>query len=243
MSGRTDDDFAHERTALDAAHQQNETQRDSFIALAHTALFAASISFVGSVAPLRTAIWRPVLVTGWTFSVVGLLALTFSFGAARREIDRRRAALNDETPPAPSRVLGLLHTVATWSFPLSLLCLFSFVTSNVVSADEPSPKPPAATQSAVTAVAPQRGCQPAAAGTDACACPAPTAAQPTPTVNRHAGDVAAAARPEPHRPGRSGPGRRHAGAASPDPDAATATSSAPAGEEVTGRGHRRRRCF
>lgn len=242
MSGRTDDDFAHERTALDAAHQQNETQRDSFIALAHTALFAASISFVGSVAPLRTAIWRPVLVTGWTSSVVGLLALTFSFGAARREIDRRRAALNDETPPAPSQILGLLHTVATWSFPLSLLCLFSFVTANVVSADEPSSKPPAA-QPAVTAVAPQRGCQPAAAGADACACPATAAAKLPPAVDWHAGDVATTTRAESHRPGRSRPRRHNASAARPDPDAATATSSAPAGEEVKDRGHRGRRCF
>ncbi|MGC4252342.1 MAG: hypothetical protein QM605_13010 [Sphingobium sp.] len=99
MTGRSLDDFNHERQALDAAHAQNEAGRDAFIALAHTALFAASVSFVGDVAPITEAIWQPALILGWSADVVGLLALTFSFGAARKAIDARRAALNDPDPP------------------------------------------------------------------------------------------------------------------------------------------------
>jgi len=132
MSGRSQDDYAHERQALDAAHAQNEAGRDAFVALAHTALFAASVSFVGDVAPLAEAIWKPLLIAGWTADVTGLLALTLSFGAARRTIDARRAALNDIDPPS-SNLAEFLNGVALWSFPAALLCLFSFVTANVVT--------------------------------------------------------------------------------------------------------------
>jgi hypothetical protein len=135
MGGRTLDDFEHERGALDAAHTQNEAGRDAFVALAHTALFAASVSFVGDVAPITEAIWRPALIAGWTADVVGLLALTFSFGAARRAIDARRKALNDPEPPS-DRISEWLNGIALWSFPVALLCLFSFVTANVVNADD-----------------------------------------------------------------------------------------------------------
>lgn len=132
---RSIEDFNHERQALDAAHAQNEAGRDAFVALAHTALFAASVSFVGDVAPLTKAVWKPMLVAGWFADVVGLLALTFSFGAARRIIDARRAALNAIEAPA-SRFAEALNGVALWSFPVALLCLFSFVTANVVHEDD-----------------------------------------------------------------------------------------------------------
>lgn len=131
---RSIDDFTYERQLLDSAHNQNEAGRDAFIAIAHTALFAASVSFVGDVAPLNDAIWLPALLSGWAGSVVGLLALTFSFGAARRAIDARRAALNDDNPPNSS-FSEMLNAVALWSFPVTLLCLFSFVTANVVHAN------------------------------------------------------------------------------------------------------------
>lgn len=135
MNERSKDDFDHERQALDAAHAQNEAGRDSFIALAHTALFAASVSFVGEVAPIGMAIFKPVLLLGWAADVVGLLALTFSFGAARRAIDARRVALNDPNPPT-NIWAERLNGISLWSFPVALLCLFSFVTANVVHVDE-----------------------------------------------------------------------------------------------------------
>lgn len=134
MSERSIDDFNHERQALDAAHAQNEAGRDAFIALAHTALFAASVSFVGDVAPITEAILRPVLILGWLANVVGLSTLTVSFHVARKAIDARRAALNDPDPPN-NRLCEWLNATALWSFPLALLCLFSFVTANVVHPD------------------------------------------------------------------------------------------------------------
>src|SRR4051812_6629942 len=127
---RSAEDFAYERGALDASHNQNEAGRDAFVAVAHTALFAASVSFVGDVTPLTDAILIPLLILGWFASVVGLFALTISFGAARRAIDARRAALNDDNPPN-SRFCEVLNGIALWSFPAALLCLFLFVTANV----------------------------------------------------------------------------------------------------------------
>ncbi len=160
---RTSDDYAHERAILDMAYAQNEAGRDTFVALAHTALFAASVAFVGDVTPLREAVWRPALILGWICSVAGLLTLTFSFGAARRAIDARRAALNDEEPPA-SRRLDVLNGISLWSFPASLLCLFSFVTANVVQADEPQAK--SAPSAAVSTQHRAPGQRAAASGTE-----------------------------------------------------------------------------
>jgi hypothetical protein len=143
---RSAEDFAYERGTLDAAHNQNEAGRDAFVAVAHTALFAASVSFVGDVAPLTDAILIPALIFGWAASVIGLFALTISFGAARRAIDARRAALNDDNPPNSS-FCEVLNGIALWSFPLALLCLFSFVTANVVHANGQQTKQPTAVAS------------------------------------------------------------------------------------------------
>jgi hypothetical protein len=146
MTQRTSEDLKHELQALDAAHAQNEAARDSFVALAHTALFAASVSFVGSAVPLAKAIWPWALVAGWAIDVLGLLALTVSFATARKAIDARRAALYAETPPVAvwsDRFNGF----ALWSFPAALLCLFSFVTANVVHINDREAKPPASTAS------------------------------------------------------------------------------------------------
>jgi len=133
MSRRLED-FNHEREMLDAAHAQNEAGRDAFVALAHTALFAASIAFVGEVTHVTDAVCITALICGWAASVIGLLALTFSFWAARRAIDARREALNDDVPPE-AWLADMLNAVALWSFPLALLCLFTFVTANVIHAN------------------------------------------------------------------------------------------------------------
>ena len=131
MTQRSSDDVKHELQALDQAHAQNEAARDSFVALAHTALFAASVSFVGSAVPLAKAIWPWALVAGWAIDVIGLLSLTISFATARKAIDARRVAIYAET--APIAVWSdRLNELALWSFPAALLCLFSFVTANVI---------------------------------------------------------------------------------------------------------------
>ena len=184
---RSIDDFNHERQALDVAHAQNEAGRDAFVALAHTALFAASVSFVGDVAPVTQAVWLPALIGGWAADVVGLLALTFSFGAARRAIDLRRQALNEEEAPTDTRA-ERLNGIALWSFPVALLCLFLFATANMVQANgrqdsathlAPSTAQPRDTrvQPSTASALPQsgrsaNGCHPSAAGAgSAAACP------------------------------------------------------------------------
>lgn len=144
MTQRSTDDLKHELQALDQAHAQNEAARDSFVALAHTALFAASVSFVGSAVPLAKAVWTGALIAGWTLDVAGLLALTISFVTARKAIDARRAALYDDIPPVAAWS-ERLNGFALWSFPAALLCLFSFVTANVVSINEREASPSAST--------------------------------------------------------------------------------------------------
>jgi len=152
MTERSPDDLRHELQALDQAHAQNEAARDSFVALAHTALFAASVSFVGSAVPLAKAVWPAALIAGWAIDVAGLLALTISFATARKAIDARRAALFEDTPPIalwPERLNGF----ALWSFPAALLCLFSFVTANVVHIHDQETKPATTTTTTTTVVA------------------------------------------------------------------------------------------
>ncbi len=147
MYQRSSDDIKHELDALDQAHAQNEVARDSFVALAHTALFAASVSFVGSAVPLAKAVWPAVLIGGWAFDVVGLLSLTISFATARTAIDARREALYADTPPI-AIWSDRLNSFALWSFPAALLCLFSFVTANVVHINDQQAKSAAITTTA-----------------------------------------------------------------------------------------------
>lgn len=140
MTQRSPDDLRHELQALDQAHAQNEAARDSFVALAHTALFAASVSFVGSAVPLAKAVWLWALIAGWALDVLGLLSLAVSFATARKTIDARRAALYAETPPI-AVWLDRLNWFALWSFPAALLCLFSFVTANVIHINDQEAQP------------------------------------------------------------------------------------------------------
>jgi hypothetical protein len=143
MNERSAKEFEYERQSLDATHIENETSRDSFIGLAHTALFASSVSFVGDITPLTEVVWRPVLIFCWLSSVVGLLALTFSFGAARRAIDVRREALHNREAPE-NKLCDTLNAVALWSFPMALMSLFIFVSVNVIGnmSDKTTPPPP-----------------------------------------------------------------------------------------------------
>ncbi|MBW6525221.1 hypothetical protein KZ813_00015 [Sphingomonas sp. RHCKR7] len=190
MNQRSPDDVKHELQALDQAHAQNEAARDSFVALAHTALFAASVSFVGSAVPLSKAVWISALIAGWTLDVVGLLALTISFVTARKAIDSRRAALYAETPPI-AVWSDRLNSLALWSFPAALLCLFSFVTANVIHTNEQPPKSSSSAKPvkrveghiapAARALAPRRGVTAANRGgpgtaSTGCSAPAPAAA-------------------------------------------------------------------
>jgi len=132
---RSESDYNHERDGIDQAHAQNDVGRDAFVGLVHTALFAASIAFVGDVAPLKDAVLKPALLAAWFFNFIGLLALTISFQAARNAANKRRSALNHHTPPS-TRSVDVLNGVSLWTFPVSLLCLFSFTTANVVQTND-----------------------------------------------------------------------------------------------------------
>lgn len=124
----------HELQMLDAAHLHNEVSRDTFVALAHTALFAASVSFIGDVAPLESAVWKPLVIFAWFASVVGLLAHTFAFVVVRKQIDARRDAIDATNPPNDNDGENL-NAIALWTFPLALLSIFAFVAVNVVNVD------------------------------------------------------------------------------------------------------------
>lgn len=131
---RSSDETKTELSSLNDAHIQNEALRDTFVSLGHTALFASSISFVSSAIPPGGAILLPLIIIAWLLSVIGLIAMTISFGAARRYIDARREALKEETPPRDI-CTNVLNTVALWTFPCSLIMIFIFVSANVLMSD------------------------------------------------------------------------------------------------------------
>lgn len=128
---RDPDECRHELASLDNAHLQNETARDSFLALAHTALFASSIAFYGDVGSTHAVRLAPLLLAAWLSSVTGLIALTWSFTAARADISRRREHLYDRKGTPESKLVAVLNTTALFSFPISLLLTFAFVAANV----------------------------------------------------------------------------------------------------------------
>jgi hypothetical protein len=120
-----------ELKTLDQAHLQNETNRDAFLALAHTALFAASIAFFGDLPASATPEYIYLLIGGWGASVLGLLSLTISFSAATREIDHRRQNVYRELTPRISWA-ALLNGVGLWTFPIALVSTFVFAGANVL---------------------------------------------------------------------------------------------------------------
>lgn len=137
----TEEEYRAELAAINNAHAQNEVARDGFLAVAHIAMFAASISFVGNVAPIKTAVFIPLLLIGWVASVIGLITLTASFSATTKHINQLREAINEEEKPS-ARFPEMLNSVALWSFPVALSSLFIFVTANVVM-PMTKPNPPA----------------------------------------------------------------------------------------------------
>lgn len=161
MTQRTEEEKQQELSSLTQSHTQNETARDAFVGLGHTALFAASISFVGDVAPLKSATWIPALIMAWTSSVVGLLALALSFEIARKAIDARISAINETEAPA-SPALERVNRLSLWTFPLSLVLVFVFAAANVIGDNDEQPK------TATTAGLRDVRCKPTATGAEHC---------------------------------------------------------------------------
>ena len=122
---------SEQKKLLNEAHSQNEEGRDAFLAIAHTALFAASLGFIGNLIDKDPPklIW--LLIVGWSSSVIGLSALTWSFYEAKRQI--LRASKEEQTNPNAVR---LANNAALWSFPVALLMIFLFAIINLVNIDE-----------------------------------------------------------------------------------------------------------
>lgn len=131
MSARSPEECRDEVQAIDAAHIANEAQRDAFVALGHTALFAASIAFIADVRPAgeAEAIWA--LYVAWGSSVTGLLALTMSFDIARRAANSRRQLIYEQNVNDSGRLVNLCNAAALWTFPVSLIFLAIFAAINV----------------------------------------------------------------------------------------------------------------
>lgn len=130
MTQRSEQDCRQEIQDTSSAHIENEAQRDAFVSLGHTALFASSIAFIGDVARPGEAIFLNVLYASWTSSVVGLLALTASFEFAKRSTDLQRESIF--LPDfKPSALADVSNRIALWTFPVSLLCLALFAAINI----------------------------------------------------------------------------------------------------------------
>jgi len=128
---RAIEDIRSELKALNEAHLQNESTRDAFLALAHTALFAASVSFVGDIAARAQAHILWMLLFGWAVSVVGLCALTLSYVETTRHIRRRQQQAYDPVAEIP-RLANVANAIALWSFPFALISTFAFAAVNIL---------------------------------------------------------------------------------------------------------------
>lgn len=131
MSIRSPEDCWSELEAIDAAQIANEAQRDAFVALGHTALFAASIAFIGDVRPAGEAETLWSLYIAWASSIVGLIALMFSFDVARRAANSRRRSIYYQIVDDSAALVNLCNAVARWTFPISLIFLAAFAAINV----------------------------------------------------------------------------------------------------------------
>lgn len=134
---RTPDECRDELTQLDQAHLQNETARDSFIAVAHTALFAASIAFIGDVVAVEDASASWAVKTAWVLNASGLIALSASYPLVSWHIAKRRDAVYDPDQPN-CRICAFLNWTALTAFPLSVIALLWFVLANVGGKNERS---------------------------------------------------------------------------------------------------------
>jgi len=77
-------DEEHKR--LSATYDKNEDARERFLPVAHTAILAASIAFVGQVAKPGTGVHMWLAIGTWICSGLALCLASLSFFATRRYI-------------------------------------------------------------------------------------------------------------------------------------------------------------
>jgi hypothetical protein len=115
---------------LNEAFIANQNGRDAFLAVAHTALFAASISFVGDVVKDHELQFVWLIISSWAVGVVGLVSLVASYASAQHEIGKRREAIFHDTH-SNYNLTSKLNKMALYSFPIVLFLTFAFAACNV----------------------------------------------------------------------------------------------------------------
>ncbi len=130
---RTDEQKREEVAEINAALSANASQRDAFIALGHTVLFTASISFMGDVRPAQEIEFVWVLLFAWALNAVGLIALTWSFQAAHSDNNRRIDRIHDDAAVDGNKCLGITNGVALWTFPAAMIATAVFAALNLWS--------------------------------------------------------------------------------------------------------------
>lgn len=130
MSQRSENDLRNELDRIKDAHLANEAQRDGFIAVGHTALFAASIGFMGGLDKIQHSEQVWVLCGAWISSVIGMLSLTFSFWLAERYNNARRSGIHEADPPSDAAI-NFVNALALWTFPASMVLLTIYAGVNI----------------------------------------------------------------------------------------------------------------
>lgn len=130
---RTDEQKQAEVDRINANQSANDGQRDAFVALGHTVLFTASISFMGEVRPAAEIEFVYILFGAWFVSAVGLLALTWSFQAAHNDNNRRVDTVHDDNADDRNVGLELANEIALWTFPAAMIATAIFAALNLWS--------------------------------------------------------------------------------------------------------------
>ncbi|MDQ0566862.1 hypothetical protein GRI55_05415 [Erythrobacter citreus] len=130
---RTDEQRQAEVDRINANQSANDNQRDAFVALGHTVLFTASISFMGDVRPAAEIEHLWLLFAAWFISVVGLFALTFSFQLANADNNRRVDQIHDDSADDRNIWLEVSNEIGLWTFPAAMTATMAFAGLNLWS--------------------------------------------------------------------------------------------------------------
>lgn len=140
MVSRPKKEVEREWAELAATLTANSLARDSFLAVAHTALFASSIAFLSDIVGSRPPIAIWLIIIAWASAVIGLLSLTISYVSADKAIRTRFEQIHD-LEPFQSSITDRLNLIATITFAVSLILTFFFSSINVLRMNEPKTPP------------------------------------------------------------------------------------------------------
>lgn len=130
---RTDEQKQAEVDRINANQSANDTQRDAFVALGHTVLFTASISFMGDVRPSAEIEHQWLLFASWFISLIGLFALTLSFQLANADNNRRVDEVHNDRTDDRNIGLEVSNEIGLWTFPVAMTATMAFAGLNLWS--------------------------------------------------------------------------------------------------------------